>query len=479
MPPGDRDADLAAGQARDRCSRTKDGPGTLGPVLRFIACAAMALVCASPAAADDWWPHPSDATWVYAWSDSVYAKTPTKEKVTVKSDNGSSFELQWTTEGLDNQAGYIPSAGTMPFNDTNFGVANASWSSNAPPGSFPVLCAQAASCPNALSDTLYYMIWGSRDPVLAQPLAPGLTWTSAGGAQYDVSGSSVYEGREIVKVPAFPNGVLAAKVRTDVVQAGAKGDPYGSGVRTIWWVFGIGPVKILFQHAGGSDAPVTTSELQSTSLQPKTAPADVNWFPMRKGDVQRFSWTNTKYLKTPSVQQFTVDAVANETARFSAKHVSGPIKVASVYVFSMRLDGLTNLTGNTSAATRLRFPALGPSSLPADRRRHFFTPFDLMDFGWNPVLPAYAAAGSTWGAKNPSRDYSVYGATGASRVLAPQRVVTPAGTFTALVVASSLRQPGFPFGSGTRTAWFAPGVGLVKLVFRHGDGSVSTVVRVK
>jgi hypothetical protein len=40
---------------------------------------------------------------------------------------------------------------------------------------------------------------------------------------------------------------------------------------------------------------------------------------------------------------------------------------------------------------------------------------------------------------------------------------------------STLKQPGFPFGSGTRTMWFAPGKGLVKLQFRHGDGSVSLV----
>ena len=40
---------------------------------------------------------------------------------------------------------------------------------------------------------------------------------------------------------------------------------------------------------------------------------------------------------------------------------------------------------------------------------------------------------------------------------------------------SVLKQQGFPFGSGTRTTWFAPGRGLVKLVFKHGDGSVSTV----
>jgi hypothetical protein len=30
-----------------------------------------------------------------------------------------------------------------------------------------------------------------------------------------------------------------------------------------------------------------------------------------------------------------------------------------------------------------------------------------------------------------------------------------------------------------RTSWFAPGKGLVKLVFRHGDGSVSEVALLK
>jgi hypothetical protein len=42
-----------------------------------------------------------------------------------------------------------------------------------------------------------------------------------------------------------------------------------------------------------------------------------------------------------------------------------------------------------------------------------------------------------------------------------------------------LRQAGFPFGSGTRTSYFAPGKGLVKLEFRHGDKSVSVVELVK
>jgi hypothetical protein len=46
-------------------------------------------------------------------------------------------------------------------------------------------------------------------------------------------------------------------------------------------------------------------------------------------------------------------------------------------------------------------------------------------------------------------------------------------------IRSTLTQSGFPFGSGERTSYFAPGKGLVKLVFKHKDGSVSTVERVK
>jgi hypothetical protein len=49
------------------------------------------------------------------------------------------------------------------------------------------------------------------------------------------------------------------------------------------------------------------------------------------------------------------------------------------------------------------------------------------------------------------------------------------GTFRALAVRTFMRQAGFPFGSGTRTSWFASGRGLVKLTVQHGDGSRSRV----
>jgi hypothetical protein len=437
------------------------------------------LVAASPAAASDWLPHASDATWTYSWTDSTYNTTPTKEKVTVKDTKGASFVLAWTTDGQENPDDAPVSIGTISFQDSPGGLINTDWSSNPPPSSFPILCATLASCGNSLASTFYNLIWGTRVPVLAEPLLQGTTWSSTGGARGDVTSACEYVRTESVTVPAFTMPVTASKVQCEITQAGALGDPYGSGVRTTWWVYGVGPVKIQFAHAGGVSAPVTTSVLQSTNQAPKAPPGDVDYFPLQKGLKGTYRWTNTKHFKTPSVQSFVIDQVVNASARFSFKSVSGPLKVAGAYGFTSRLDGVTNLWGLTKAASLAKMPPLGPKSAAVDKRRHFHTPFDLMTFGFNPLLPAYPAAGNSWRADPAGRDFAIYGVSGTTAVTGVQSVRVPAGSFRALVVKSTLKQAGFPFGSGTRTSWFAPRKGLVKLVFRHGDGSISTVELIK
>jgi hypothetical protein len=431
------------------------------------------FVAAVPAAsASGWLPHAADATWTYQWTDTVYAKTPTSEKVTVKSADGNAFMLAWTTVGLNNPAGAVSTTGQVAFQETNAGLVNTDWQSNAPPASWPVLCGQSAGCPNSLASAYYNVIWGSRSPVLAEPLLKGTRWPGSGGAANDVSASSEYLGVEQISVPAFQGPVTAAKVRSDITQAGALGDPFGSGTRTTWWVYGVGPVKVEFQHAGGSGASVTTVVLQSTNQAPQAPPPDPDYFPLKKGQVLTYRWTNTKHLPKAEVQKFTVDAVVNGSVRFTVKDVSGPIKVAGTYGFSRRLQGVTNLWGTTQSATRLPFPPLG-------NKVHIRTPFDLMTFGFNPILPAYPAAGQTWSADPSGHDFTVYGVTGSTRVLGVQRVTVPAGTFQAIVVRTTLTQAGFPYGSGTRTSWFAPGKGLVMLEFAHRDKSVSRVELLK
>jgi len=446
--------------------------------MAVVTAVAMLGAVAPVAAADDWLPHPANAQWQYRWSDSAYNPSGTVENVVVQQQQGVSFSLAWadlgdtppTSTASSISCSTSSDLGEMSFQDSNAGLLNLNWNSCPPPSQEPILC-PTTSCSNSLGSTLFNVIWGNRAPVLSEPLLTGTTWTSTGGAANDVSSSSQYLGMQLVKVPAFPDGVLAAAVRTQIVQAGALGDPYGSGVRTTWWVRGVGPVSVIFQHAGGSTAPVTTAYLLSTNLKPAANLPDVNYFPLTVGQKDTYSWTNSKYMRTPEVETATIAAVANRSARITVKSVSGDMRADGQYGFTTRLDGVTNIFGSSSAASVVKFPRVG-------HNRHFFTPLDLMTYGFNPVIPAYPQAGDTWRSGNAS-DFSVFGVTGTTRIVGVRQVRVPAGTFSALEVTSTLTQKGSRFGSGVRTMWLAPGRGLVKLIFRHRDRSVSTVELIK
>jgi hypothetical protein len=465
--------------------------GTLRRAVKSLRAAALAaglmpvaLAWATPAAADEWLPHPAGAQWQYAWSDSSYNPAGTIENVIVQSQTGTTFTLAWAdTADTPPAAGTNPSCfsatadiGTISFQDTNAGLINTNWNSCPPPADAPILCAVVSPCPNSLSSAFYNVIWGNRVPVLSEPLLQGLSWNATGGAQNDVGSTSFYLGLQSVKVPAFPGGVTAAVVRTNIVQVGALGDPYGSGTRTTWWVDGVGPVKVVFAHTGGGLAsygppPVTAVSLLSTSLKPVKPPPDQDYFPLVVGTKGTYKWTNKKHLPQPEVEAVSVAAASNRSARIQVKSVSGPIRALGQYLFSTRLDGVTNLSGSVSAATLVKFPALG-------HRRHFFTPLDLMTYGFHPMLPAYPVPGTVWHSGDAS-DFHIYGVTGTNTVLGVRRVRVPAGTFNALEVRSVLSQRGHRFGSGVRTMWFGAGRGLVKLVFKHGDGSTSVVQLLK
>jgi hypothetical protein len=454
-------------------------------VASAVITTAVMLAFAGGAAADEWLPHPAGAQWRYIWKDTSYNPAGTVENVDVQEQSGPSFTLAWadTTDQLP-PAGAEPDCasatsdvGTMSFQDTDEGLINTNWNSCPPPAAAPILCANLLNpCANSLSSALYNVIWGDRVPVLSEPLLRGLSWTATGGAQNDVDSTSYYLGLRSVKAPAFPHGVIAAVVRTTILQIGALCDPYGSGTRTTWWVDGVGPVQVVFDHAGGGlgysiEPPVTTVSLLSTNLKALKPPPDLNYFPLVVGLKGRYEWTNSRFLRQPEIETVSVAAAANRSARIAVKSVSGPIRVDGQYLFTIRLDGLTNISGQTAAATLVKLPKLGHG-------RHFLTPIDLMTYGFNPVLPAYPQAGDTWKSGDP-QDFHVYGVTGSTRVIGIQKVHVPAGTFQALEVRSVLTQRGYPFGSGVRTSWFAPGRGLVKLIFRHRDGSVSVVQLIK
>ena len=86
-----------------------------------------------------------------------------------------------------------------------------------------------------------------------------------------------------------------------------------------------------------------------------------------------------------------------------------------------------------------------------------------MIYGLNPILPAYPAAGESWAAKSPSRDFSVFGVDGhdddrrdPARQGAGRHVQRARRPQHAHAGRATLRL-------GQRTSYFVAGKGLVKL----------------
>ncbi len=424
---------------------------------------------------DQWLPRTDGASWTYAWSNSAYQPNPRVERYSLTGRNGRSFRLSWDEPAPP--PGETPSQGTMDFGQTDAGLVNSDYASTPPPARFPVLCAAPSGCGNSLASALYPLIWGTRSPVLAEPLVVGTQWNSLGGASNEVASANRYVGRRKVTVPAFPAGILAAVVTSDVSQAGALGDLYGTGVRTVWWVRGVGPVRIEYDHASGE---TSTTELQTTNLAPLPLPSDVNLLPLNRDESGVLRFRNSKYMRRWSTQKYEVSEVVNNSSRVDVKHVKGPIRVSASYALATRTGGTTLLSATSSATTTAPFPKLGPRSAPKSDRRHFFTPFDLLVYGFGPVAPPLPVEkGETFRSSDESRDFKLFGVNGVSKVLGTRTVKVPAGRFKAIAIQSRLSQSGFAFGSGVRTVYLAPSVGLVKLVFEHRDGSVSTVERMK
>jgi hypothetical protein len=417
--------------------------------------------------AEQWLPRTDGATWTYSWSNSTYQPSPRVEKYTLSARAGTSFRLRW--DEVNPPPTDTASTGTIDFQHTDTGLVNTNYQSSQPPPRFPILCASATDCASSLSSAWYMVIWGTRSPVFAEPMLEGTRWSSIGGAANDVASSNRYAGRVKVKVPAFPAGIDAARVDSDVTQAGAIGDPFGTLSRTVYWVRGVGPVRVVMRHASGE---TSTADLLETNLKAKPLPSDENLLPLNRGDKGTLRWRNSKWMKQWSTQSYEVVDVVNSTARVDFKHVSGPLRVAAAYGLSSRLSGVTLLSGSTQS-TGGKFPKLGKS-------RRFTTPFDLMVYGFNPVIPGPGSGkGTTWRSSRTSRDYGIFGVSGNASVLGAQTVTVRGKKYKTVAIRSRLEQSGHTFGSGTRTSWFAPGTGLVKLVFKHADGSVSTVERVK
>ena len=112
-----------------------------------------------------------------------------------------------------------------------------------------------------------------------------------------------------------------------ITQAGALGDPFGTGVRTVWWVYGVGPVRIAFEHTGGE---TSFAQLAATTLAPRALPE------RREPDAaqasatsSRFRWRNDKHMKRWSTQRFEVSG-AGQQHRAGQRRATSPARSTSL-----------------------------------------------------------------------------------------------------------------------------------------------------
>ena len=184
----------------------------------FALVVAALVVAPGALAADGWLPHPADATWTYQWTDSVYTHdADDREGHRQGRPRARRSRSPGRRDGLDNPA-EAPSSttGRSSSRTRTPGLVNTDWSSNAPPPSFPVLCAHAGELRQLPREHATTTSSGAR----ARPCSPsrcsrGRRGRARAARSNDVSSTSTYLGTEQVTVPAFRRPVIAAKVRSD------------------------------------------------------------------------------------------------------------------------------------------------------------------------------------------------------------------------------------------------------------------------
>ena len=357
--------------------------------------------------------------------------------------------LAWTTEGQDNPTDAPDSAGTVSFQETTAGLLNTDWSSNAPPQNFPILCASPTRCGNSLASIYYNVIWGSRVPVLAEPLLKDTTWSSTRRRrQRRHEHVDVPRARRTSRCPRSTSRSRRRRSSSDITQAGALGDPYGSGVRTIWWVYGVGPVKIEFDHAGGASRR-SRPRCSRARTRRRSAADRRRLLPAAQGLKARVP------LDEHEVHEEGVGAGLRGRPgreRLGARHReerSGPIKVAGAYGFTLRNDGLTNI-GAAQVRVALEVPAARAEALPkrsgvtSSRRSTSWTTASTRS------SPRIRRRPDSWTARRRPRLRGLRRHR-QGELLGVQTVKVPAGRFQAIAVRTTLKQNGYKFGSGTRT----------------------------
>ena len=176
------------------------------------------------------------------------------------------------------------------------------------------------------------------------------------------------------------------------------------------------------------------------------------YFPLQVGNQWVYSWTNTLYALSPITETVVVSERIGSQYTLYAYHkqAEGQFKISKTW-------GYRWVSYNTSG-WNISFPLNLYLLL-----HYLYVPEKLFANSFR--------AGDAW------ESVGWYGGEkydGTTTVITTEAMVTVNGhTFDNCVKIHTIITGSHPFGAGTRDAWFAPDIGLVKLIYNHNDGSIT------
>jgi hypothetical protein len=185
------------------------------------------------------------------------------------------------------------------------------------------------------------------------------------------------------------------------------------------------------------------------------APAAIEpsqYFPLQIGNHWVYSWTNDVYAPSPIVETMVV------TEQVGSVYTLHNYYSQADSWFKISTDsGYRWIAWHTRGQNPFPLPLIHvPDYLRVPSR----------------MLSASFEVGDNWSGTGSHAGVVCTGTT--TVVTSTATIVADGYTYTSCLQIHTVVTGPHPFGAGTRDAWFAPDVGLVKLVYDHDDGSVTT-----
>lgn len=219
--------------------------------------------------------------------------------------------------------------------------------------------------------------------------------------------------------------------------------------RTLLALFGLAALTVI--------ALLTMLLVDSYTLHaaPSGMPATIEpdqYFPLGVGNQWVYSWTNDVYAPSPIIENIVITEQVSSLYKMRAYHIGA--------------EGEFRIITTTGYQWDLWYSSHGSDPFPLPM---YLIPYYLR-VPTN-LLPASFQVEDTW---TGTGQYGGTAYTGTTTVVTNTATVSASGRiYTNCLQLHTVINGPHPFGAGTRDAWFAPDVGLVKLVYNHNDGSVT------